>query len=294
MRALVVDDSRIMRLMVRKQLVGCGLEDDCIDEAGDGREALDRMESEPVDLILSDVNMPVMDGENLLYQLASREFFGRGRMVMVTSRYERGLFKRLLHNGASAIIRKPFNATSFRRQLEPVLQDLADGRPGYVPLSPMVEDEAEVAAGGLDPVTIILDEPPHHSLAKATVQVLQALELRAGLWEHPDPPDVALVYADIPILGHPRRTMTLYADADAVDAFSRHTTGLAVEDDEARADVLGEIANIVVGHWLPTARPPGATGFGVPETGRMDPADLLHQDLGGVRVGPGGIWAWVG
>ena len=144
-RALVVDDSRIMRMVIRGHLRQCGLLDADIVEAENGQEALDSMGKDPVDLVLSDVNMPIMDGEQLLTWLAQDGFIdGGGRAVMVTSRYERHLFRRLLHTGATTIIRKPFTLDTFLRRLEPVLQEISDhkGLP-----SPLVEDVGSGARG---------------------------------------------------------------------------------------------------------------------------------------------------
>lgn len=63
---LVVDDSPIMRKMIIKTIHLCGLHIDNIYEAGDGKEALEKMKDCPVDLLLVDVNMPVMDGLEML------------------------------------------------------------------------------------------------------------------------------------------------------------------------------------------------------------------------------------
>lgn len=63
---LVVDDSPIMRKMIIKTIHLCGLDIGEIHEAGDGKEALEKMNQHPVDLLLVDVNMPVMDGIEML------------------------------------------------------------------------------------------------------------------------------------------------------------------------------------------------------------------------------------
>ena len=63
---LVVDDSPIMRKMIIKTIHLCGLDIVEIYEAGDGKEALEKLKQHPVDLLLVDVNMPVMDGIEML------------------------------------------------------------------------------------------------------------------------------------------------------------------------------------------------------------------------------------
>lgn len=63
---LIVDDSPIMRKMIMKTIHLCGLEIEEIFEAGNGLEALEKLKQHPVDLLLVDVNMPVMDGIEML------------------------------------------------------------------------------------------------------------------------------------------------------------------------------------------------------------------------------------
>ena len=61
-RALIVDDSSVMRKIVERSLRQAGIELEKVVEAGNGAEALAALGKEPVDLILCDINMPVMDG----------------------------------------------------------------------------------------------------------------------------------------------------------------------------------------------------------------------------------------
>ena len=68
MRALVVDDSTAVRLYLHKILAPCGFE---VVEAKNGREGLERIREQPVDLVLLDWNMPVMNGLELLQHIRS-------------------------------------------------------------------------------------------------------------------------------------------------------------------------------------------------------------------------------
>ena len=71
-RALIVDDSSVMRKIVERSLRQAGLESLVVLEAGSGTEGLEMLKSKQVDLILSDINMPSMDGLEFLRQLRSR------------------------------------------------------------------------------------------------------------------------------------------------------------------------------------------------------------------------------
>ena len=70
---LVVDDSPILRTAIKKVVKLAGLGEDQIFEAGNGEEALAVLETVWIDLVLLDLNMPVMDGEEFTRQLRSRE-----------------------------------------------------------------------------------------------------------------------------------------------------------------------------------------------------------------------------
>src|SRR5579872_4580350 len=70
LRILVVDDSTAMRSFIKRVLVMSGIETEVVLEAGDGLEALDVLQREWVDVILTDINMPRMNGEEFVRKLA--------------------------------------------------------------------------------------------------------------------------------------------------------------------------------------------------------------------------------
>ena len=72
-RILIVDDSSLMRHIIKKVIQQTQIQVDAVLEAGDGQEALDVIAREPVDLVLSDINMPRMDGIQMLMQLRQME-----------------------------------------------------------------------------------------------------------------------------------------------------------------------------------------------------------------------------
>lgn len=107
-RVMIVDDSPVMRSFVKRTLDIAGLVvSECL-EAGNGSEALARLGSAGVDLILTDINMPVMDGQGLIASLKSDPRFSSIPVVVVSTDSTEQRVGELLRLGASGYIRKPF------------------------------------------------------------------------------------------------------------------------------------------------------------------------------------------
>jgi two-component system chemotaxis response regulator CheY len=70
---LIVDDSAMMRAMIKRAVTLTGVEIAAIHEAGNGREALAVLEAQPVDAVFTDLNMPVMTGTELLREMATHD-----------------------------------------------------------------------------------------------------------------------------------------------------------------------------------------------------------------------------
>jgi two-component system chemotaxis response regulator CheY len=106
MHALIVDDSRAMRSIVRKIVTGLGF---TTEEAGDGAEALAAIELGPTpDICLIDWNMPVMNGLELVTAVRSRPEWRNITLMMVTTESEHGQIVRALAAGAHEYVIKPF------------------------------------------------------------------------------------------------------------------------------------------------------------------------------------------
>jgi two-component system, chemotaxis family, chemotaxis protein CheY len=84
-RALIVDDSSVMRKIVEQSLRQAGIDLSQVLEAGNGAEALGVLKENRVDLILCDINMPVMDGLEFLQQLPTVENAKAAPVVMITT-----------------------------------------------------------------------------------------------------------------------------------------------------------------------------------------------------------------
>jgi len=105
MRALVVDDSTAVRLYLRKILLPYGFE---IVDARNGREGLQRVREQQIDLVLLDWNMPVMNGLELLQHIRSEPGVGSPCVMMVTSENDLQEVAQALETGANEYVMKPF------------------------------------------------------------------------------------------------------------------------------------------------------------------------------------------
>jgi two-component system chemotaxis response regulator CheY len=90
--------------------------------ASDGEDALSLLRRHPVDLVISDINMPRLDGEGMLRRLNEDAELRRIPVVMVTSDATESRARRLIELGAKAYLTKPFLPEMFRNELERVME----------------------------------------------------------------------------------------------------------------------------------------------------------------------------
>jgi two-component system chemotaxis response regulator CheY len=120
-RILIVDDSSVMRKIVERSLRQAGLELAEVVEAGNGIEALAAVREGMFDLILSDINMPAMDGIEFLRQLRTIETAKGTPVVMVTTEGSESRVVEALSIGAKGYIRKPFTPDQIKERVTPLL-----------------------------------------------------------------------------------------------------------------------------------------------------------------------------
>ncbi len=120
-RMLIVDDSSVMRKIVSRALQQAGVAIGEILEAGNGREALDILRREKVNLILSDINMPVMDGLEFVRQLQTVDFAKGTPIVMITTEGSQSHVMQAISCGARGYILKPFSSDQIKKQVLPLL-----------------------------------------------------------------------------------------------------------------------------------------------------------------------------
>jgi two-component system chemotaxis response regulator CheY len=120
-RALIVDDSSVMRKIVERSLRQAGVNLTQVLEGGNGAEALAVLEQSQVDLILCDINMPIMDGLEFVKQLAGVANAKGVPVVMITTEGSESHVVQALSCGARGYIRKPFTADQVKEHVLPVL-----------------------------------------------------------------------------------------------------------------------------------------------------------------------------
>lgn len=120
-RALIVDDSSVMRKIVERSLRQAGINLSQVFEASNGAEALAVVKESKVDIILCDINMPVMDGLEFVKQLPSVDNAKGVPVVMITTEGSEGHVVQALSAGARGYIRKPFTSDQVKEHVMPVL-----------------------------------------------------------------------------------------------------------------------------------------------------------------------------
>jgi two-component system chemotaxis response regulator CheY len=105
---LIVDDSVAMRMILQRALRKTALPVDQVLEAGDGCVALEILKKESVNIILADINMPNMDGLQMLAELQSNEQWKQIPVVMISTESSQAKVMEALRLGAKGFIRKPF------------------------------------------------------------------------------------------------------------------------------------------------------------------------------------------
>lgn len=118
---MIVDDSPVMRVFLRKvvQLTGLSVGEYC--EAGDGEAALRLLRERWMDLVLTDINMPGMNGEELVRQLESDSMLRDIPVIVVSTDASRERIDRMVKLGAKGYISKPFLPETLRDEVEKVL-----------------------------------------------------------------------------------------------------------------------------------------------------------------------------
>jgi two-component system, chemotaxis family, chemotaxis protein CheY len=116
-QALIVDDSSVMRKIVERCLRQAGVESLVVVEAGSGVEGLEILKSRRVDLILSDINMPAMDGLEFVRQLRKQQLAEGVPVVMITTESSEEHVKQAIEAGAIGYIRKPFTADQVKQKV---------------------------------------------------------------------------------------------------------------------------------------------------------------------------------
>ena len=118
-RTMIVDDSSVMRKIVERSLRQAGLDISEVLEAGNGAEALGILQNKSVDLILSDINMPVMDGLTFIDNIRANEGWNSMPIIVITTEGAEAMAKDAIKKGANNLIKKPFTPEQIKEKLAP-------------------------------------------------------------------------------------------------------------------------------------------------------------------------------
>jgi len=114
---LIVDDSAAIRKILHRVLVQAELQLGTVSEANDGQEALTALSGKSVGLILSDINMPNMDGIEMLSKIKANEAWKNIPIIMITTEGSQEKVLQALQLGASGYVRKPFTPDQIKEKL---------------------------------------------------------------------------------------------------------------------------------------------------------------------------------
>ena len=119
---LVVDDSAAIRKILQRVLRQTGMAIRTIHEAGDGQEALELLKSHRPALVLTDINMPKMDGLQFLAAMKASEAWRGIPVVMITTEGGETKVGEAVKLGAAGYVRKPFTADQIKEKLAGILE----------------------------------------------------------------------------------------------------------------------------------------------------------------------------
>jgi two-component system chemotaxis response regulator CheY len=122
LKVVIVDDQQTMRSLVRNGLEQLGFRN--FAEAPDGEAALRQVISEPPSLVISDFNMPKLDGLGLLRAIRSHEPIRKTAFIMLTGRADKELVQRAVQYGVNNYLVKPFTVATLKGKIEAVFGPL--------------------------------------------------------------------------------------------------------------------------------------------------------------------------
>jgi len=118
---LIVDDSPSMRQVIKRTIKISGFDVGHFFEVSNGKEALDLLTSKWVDVIVSDINMPVMDGITFIKFLQKDTITAKIPIIVITTEGRESCLEKIMNLGVTACLKKPFKPETFRNQLIKVL-----------------------------------------------------------------------------------------------------------------------------------------------------------------------------
>lgn len=115
---MIVDDSATARMIIKRCLEINGLHEAVFWEAYDGKMALELLRRQPIDFLFTDLNMPIMDGAELLANIRGVPLFSKMRIAVITSADNPAKEEELRQLGADAVLSKPVTPAILAQVLE--------------------------------------------------------------------------------------------------------------------------------------------------------------------------------
>lgn len=238
MNILIVDDSRAMRMIVRKTLRQAGFGKHNFFQAGDGVEALEVLRANPMHLVLSDWNMPNMNGLELLQNLraaGSRVVFG-----FVTTEGTPDMRAKAMASGAQFVIVKPFTAQQFEETLVSVFRSGHSYDPG--------DQQAVIIGTELNGVVVPSPESVATLLTAVLSRRVEALPWRkgvdysdricVGLYESEEQGNESLCVTDMQLAAFTAGALTMMHATAVKDEIA------GINLSQTLCDSIGEVFNV--------------------------------------------------
>jgi len=121
LQILIVDDSPAMRSFIRRVVRLSGIEVDQYFEAGNGAEALEQLAANKVDAVLTDINMPVMDGEEFVRRMRAEGATQSIPVIVISTDATANRIHTMQALGTMGYLQKPFGPEQLRNELDRVL-----------------------------------------------------------------------------------------------------------------------------------------------------------------------------
>jgi CheY-like chemotaxis protein len=196
---LVVDDSVLMRKVTADRLRSLGASN--IVTANDGAEALHILQKQRVDIVLSDWNMPVMTGLELLKEMRTDERLSSLPFIMITAEVELHSIEEAIASGVSNLLVKPYTVDCLAAHVEKALTARPrSGSPVIAPPEVAVEEGARGVAEPVRPTILVVDDTPDNLLLLShlfkdeyRVRIADTGEKALVICQSNDPPDLVLL-----------------------------------------------------------------------------------------------------
>lgn len=248
LNVLIVDDSDVIRSMIGRTLALARVPVGNLYGAANGQQALDVLTQNWIDLVLADLNMPVMDGAEMIEQMRSRPELADVPVIIVSTEGASQRITDLTEKGVSAWVRKPFTPEDIRDVIAQVTSSL--------PAAEVGDDRlAGILAGVLEQFAFVFPEQS---------------DADAATW-----PGSALM-AHIAFSGAATGSIRIAAPRALCAELTANVLGIEVDDElatEKAADTLAEVLNMTAGHLATDIEPDAHSDLHPPTVSALDADD---------------------